>query len=1354
MTESPSTPRAPSRLLTARRWGRLGLWAAVCALALWARSPSWAWLMAASVGALGTLISLGWRPGFRSLAALMCVAGIIGGVAGHREFRQINRDWTVYWQDRLARAESELIAGLDELLQTGEDAATELARMADRGTDTRDGAALQAAIKRSGMAAAAIYDLEGRLESWAGSHRGLVPESVKLGQAPHLYQGRPLFSYLYFTQPIAAGGTAMVAAVLSVNLPGHPEPEVASFASWFEDRTGERVRLLRADRPRERGVLEYVWQQRVLLNAAVVEPTRSDRLAAVRAFWAQFVGGLSLFAWLILAAGTAGRRRDKIAGSIALVVLATTLPFGLVPFLGELFSTGYFLLPGLGNVTLGRVAVVTAAAALLLANPTPNRRAVGLVATVGLVLVGYPAATALMQGGPSAQFLAGTIPLWLSYQATLALILALIAVLAFRLGVSPREESTPTLALAATIGLVAAVAFLAAARVWFSVSLPWWAVAFWSLPAATAALALSRLRGWKQALGAWGLAGLLGSSAALVTAWSGRVEARMVSAEEQLRHLETQEDPYLNFLLYRLVDIVEALDAADVEPVELLYESWVDSGLADHGGGVWLTLWSSGGIPGDELRIGTVGQRPAVADDFLFRAADGEGPFVERLNTWDANYLVQVPLRDGRILTAVVPLPRDLRGPSPFGPLFGRLGFAGRDPLTLVPLLEGDLLPEPGLNWRRSATGWEARLALTYPDGIFDAHYALELASRLVLVARATLLTLLDVLIVLALWALGQWALLGRRPFFQDWRAPWASFRARVTLSLIGFFVLSTAILGTLAVRTLSRATERTAAALAERVAADAASFYYDADRNMSLLADRVGADLLEYRAGELRGGSVDELVQLGLHEGWIPMEIHRRLESREVLVATQRKSIGRWEYLMAYRRLPDGDVVATLVPLQAGATALREREVGEIVGFVVVLGGIVSLALAFLVGRTLARPIQTLQIASEAVGSGNLTVQLPSDRPDEFGSVFNAFNRMVLRLRRARRALERTTRRTQAIMEEAATGVVALDADCRVILINAMAQRLLGGRVEVGEPLPASGESLKELTLWVRRCFEEESRKGTTEVQFGDRRIRVRSRPVSQEGPAGVVLSLEDITDELRTERILAWGEMARQVAHEVKNPLTPIKLSVQHIRRAWRDKKEDFDPILNRNVEAILKEIDHLSSIASAFSRFGAPQETGGVPLEPVDVREVAEEVLALYQSGEEKDAVRFTCTIGADTPMVQARASELKEVLINLLENARAAIEDGGSVVVESDWGASEVEIRVKDDGTGIPEDVLARVFEPHFSTRSTGTGLGLAIVERLVKSWGGSVAAESARGEGTVVRVLALRWEEEQALASDP
>ena len=137
---------------------------------------------------------------------------------------------------------------LDELLQTGEDAAAELARIAARGTDTEDAAALQAVMRRAGMAAVAIYHPDGRLRWWDGNHRGLVPEEVKLGQTAYLYQDRPLFSYLYFTAPIGeAGGTAMVATVLQAELPGQPEPEVDSFASWLENRTGEQVRIMRAD---------------------------------------------------------------------------------------------------------------------------------------------------------------------------------------------------------------------------------------------------------------------------------------------------------------------------------------------------------------------------------------------------------------------------------------------------------------------------------------------------------------------------------------------------------------------------------------------------------------------------------------------------------------------------------------------------------------------------------------------------------------------------------------------------------------------------------------------------------------------------------------------------------------------------------------------------------------------------------------------------------------------------------------------------------------------------------------------------------------------------------------------------
>jgi two-component system nitrogen regulation sensor histidine kinase NtrY len=564
-----------------------------------------------------------------------------------------------------------------------------------------------------------------------------------------------------------------------------------------------------------------------------------------------------------------------------------------------------------------------------------------------------------------------------------------------------------------------------------------------------------------------------------------------------------------------------------------------------------------------------------------------------------------------------------------------------------------------------------------------------------------------------------------------------------VTLALFGFFFLSIAMFGTVAFQTLSNAAVRTASALAGRIVEDGANFYHDVQGNMELLAREVGAELLEYRDGELREGSADELVQLGLYEGWIPEPQHRALADRKEIRGSLRSSLGGWQYVMAYRRLPDGDVLATPVPVELGATALRRQEVADLLGFVIVLGAALSLGLALLVGRTLTRPIETLQIASERVGSGNLEVRLPEDRRDEFGSVFGAFNRMVLRIRRARRDLLRTTRRTQAIVEEAATGVVALDSGGRVTLVNPRAESLLNEDIPVGEPLPGREGEAGELVRWVDLYFRDGLREANTEFQMGTRRIRIRARRVSEEGPiGGAVLSLEDVTDELRAERILAWGEMAQQVAHEVKNPLTPMKLSVQHLQRAWEDRRPDFHDILKKNVDVILREIDHLAGIARSFSRFGAPKATGQLPLQAVSLNQVAEEVMNLYGGG--KGALTFRCDIPKEIPAVQARESELREVLINLLENSRAAIPSHGTVTVEAEVRSHTVEVQVRDDGTGIDADLLPRIFEPHFSTRSMGTGLGLAIVRRLAESWGGSVTAESDVGKGTVVRILIPVW----------
>jgi len=397
----------------------------------------------------------------------------------------------------------------------------------------------------------------------------------------------------------------------------------------------------------------------------------------------------------------------------------------------------------------------------------------------------------------------------------------------------------------------------------------------------------------------------------------------------------------------------------------------------------------------------------------------------------------------------------------------------------------------------------------------------------------------------------------------------------------------------------------------------------------------------------------------------------------------------------------------------------------------VVTLGGLLAaVALAALAARTLATPVHALEVAAADVGRGQLPRLEPGDAPEEFAPVMQAFEQMAMDVRASQSALEAARQRTAAVLRNVATGVVALDESFRVVTSNPRAEELLGVELHAGDALATrSPEEWHPVWDWVRALSRGSEEQEPREFTLGGRQVRVQVARLSG-ATSGWVVALDDVTSLSHAVRILAWGELARQIAHEIKNPLTPIRLGVQHLRRAYEASRGDFPDTLERTSRQILAEIERLDAIARAFSRFGAPP-SGTEPLGPVDAVDVARDVATLYALGE----AELVMVEGDGAPAILARRDELKEVLINLVENARAA--GARRVRVRAGAAAGGVEVSVEDDGRGIPAEDLPRVLEPQFSTTTSGTGLGLAICRRLVESWEGQIGVASEPGQGTTV-----------------
>ena len=401
---------------------------------------------------------------------------------------------------------------------------------------------------------------------------------------------------------------------------------------------------------------------------------------------------------------------------------------------------------------------------------------------------------------------------------------------------------------------------------------------------------------------------------------------------------------------------------------------------------------------------------------------------------------------------------------------------------------------------------------------------------------------------------------------------------------------------------------------------------------------------------------------------------------------------------------------------------------------------GLVVVLLASWFGMYLARgvtvPIKLLAEGTQAIAHGDLEYEIPSIGDDEIGQLVNSFNRMTGDLRASQTELERRRAYTETLLRNVSAGVVGLDPQGIVTAINPYAERMLGLRA--GEVLgrgwrtafqPALVHTLEEIFAEHRRPHEARSSIKLQPPGGGEIELMVTASALGEgDGELGTVLFLEDVSQLAKVERMEAWREVARRIAHEIKNPLTPIQLSAERLRRQLARRSDGEAKLIDECTRTIIGEVEDLKRLVSEFSAFARMPHLNPMP---GDLNPLVEETVATFRDANLE--IEFGLALASALPQIAIDRDALKRALVNLLENAvNAAVganPNGGrpriDVRTAIDAQSGVVTLEVSDNGPGIPPALRSRIFEPYFSTRKGGTGLGLAIVSAIVADHHGFV-----------------------------
>jgi nitrogen fixation/metabolism regulation signal transduction histidine kinase len=608
-------------------------------------------------------------------------------------------------------------------------------------------------------------------------------------------------------------------------------------------------------------------------------------------------------------------------------------------------------------------------------------------------------------------------------------------------------------------------------------------------------------------------------------------------------------------------------------------------------------------------------------------------------------------------------------------------------------------------------------------------------------------------------------------------------FRVEVKQGLNDALALSKATLD-LRMREQGRRTEEFAARLRD---------YADIQLPAALTSERRSADALEIavfgRNGEALAISLD--ARESLISTKLPQEMLMQVRDNRPYVTLETPNSGgyviataapiadvgptvRRRFLVVRYALPQQltqliDGVQNANSQYSDLTYLREplkHTIRLTLTLVLLLAMLSAIYLAIRSAQSLAQPVHDLIQGTRAVGKGDFATHLPLKSRDEMGILVQSFNDMTKRLRRAsdetnrsRQLVEQERERLAVILAGLSTGVLMVDTSLRLRVANAAADAILGASLAglIGAELTAMPDGAPRLVQFAAQLQQRlQGARSEWQEEFTlppDRVLRCACAPLADAaGDAGYVVVFDDITDLLHAQRDAAWGEVARRLAHEIKNPLTPIQLAAERLRHRLQGKLtvDDAD-VLERATNTIVQQVESLKGMVNAFTEYARAPE---LKLAQVDLNHLVSEVVELYRAQESGAAI----AVHADPAMesVAADRGRLRQVLNNLITNALEAVDGvaGGQVTVSTEMssgpeGKSAV-IMVADNGHGFQQEMLARVFDPYVTSKPRGTGLGLAIVKKIAEEHGGSIEANNRPEGGAYVRVvLPVAAQQEQA-----